>query len=381
MSDKYDEYTIRDIAKMSGLSIASISRYFNGLKVRPGTAQKIKDTLQSIDYKPNIAAKFMKGQRTGVIGLIVPEISHPFFALITEGVIAEARKNDQLILISSSYGSRENEIIAIDQFSRSILDGLIYIPVSNPQNIPAIESFRNIPLVIAARSNIFPNVPHVYSDNEKGGYLATKYLINQNRRNIAFLGSFWEIPSNVQDIRSMTKTALAGSYSTVSRFIGYLHALEEASIPYNPDKVILCGYSYQNGFDAARTIMAKLSDIDGLVVMTSTVAHGAINAFRAQGFSVPETISIIVFDDDEIMYTSLPHFTSVQLSLKQMGMEAVKSLNRVITNNPCSDTIIDVKLKIGDSTVLKDKPTEALTSTAPQSTTTTKDGGLKMYGL
>lgn len=347
------KYTIRDIAKMSGLSIASISRYFNGLKVRPGTAQKIKSALQSIDYKPNIAAKFMKGQRTGIIGLIVPEISHPFFSLITEGVIAEARKNDQLVLIASSYGSRENEIIAIDQFSRSILDGLIYIPVSNPQNLPAIESFRNLPLVIAARSNIFPNIPHIYSDNEKGGYLATKYLIRQGRRNVAFLGSFWEIPFNVQDIRSIANTALAGSFSTVSRFKGYLRALEEENIPYDPDRVILCGYSYQNGFDAARAIMAKLFDIDGLIVMTSTVANGAISAFRAQGFSVPETISIIVFDDDEIMHTSLPHFTSVQLSLKQMGIEAIKSLNKLLSNEPCSDTIIDVKLKIGDSTVMK----------------------------
>jgi LacI family transcriptional regulator len=354
MNEKNGEYTIRDIARMSGLSIASISRYFNGLKVRRSTAQKIENTLKFIDYKPNIAAKYMKGQRTGVIGLIVPEISHPFFALIAEGVIEEARRNDQLILISSSYGSRENEIIAIDQFSRSILDGLIYIPVSNPQNIPAIESFRNIPLVVAARANIFAHVPHVYSDNEKGGYLATKFLIRQNRRNIAFLGSFWEIPCNVQDIGNMTNAANAGSFSTISRFKGYLRALEEEGIVYDPNKVFLCGYGYQNGYDAAREVMAKLTDVDGVIVMTSTVANGAVDAFRTHGISVPETISLVVFDDDEIMYTTLPHFTTVQLSLRKMGIEAVKSLNKILSHKECPDTVIDVRLKIGDSTVMKE---------------------------
>ena len=96
----------------------------------------------------------MKGQRTGVIGLILPEISHPFFAMIAEGAIAEARENDQLILISSSKGSRENEKVAVEQFSRSVIDGLIYIPVSHPENIPSIESFRNIPLVVAGRIDV-----------------------------------------------------------------------------------------------------------------------------------------------------------------------------------------------------------------------------------
>lgn len=353
MDEKRNECTIRDLARISGLSVASISRYFNGQKIRQGTAAKIEKALESSDYRPNIAAKFMKGQRTGVIGVILPEISHPFFALITEGIIAEARKDDQLILVSSSDGSRENEIIAIEQFSRSILDGLIYIPVSNPQNIPAIESFRNIPLVVAGRANIFPHIPHVYTDNEKGGYLATKYLIQQGRRNVAFFGSFWDAPCGAQDIRNISKTSLAGSYSTLSRFIGYLKALDEAGIPYDPDMIMLCGYGYQNGFDAGQSMMARLSAVDGLIVMTSTVANGAVDAFKAQGVAVPDSISVVTFDDDEIMYETLPHFTSIQLSLRKMGMEAVKSLNRILSGEPCCDTVIDVRLKVGNSTIKK----------------------------
>ncbi|MEL7556741.1 Catabolite control protein A [bioreactor metagenome] len=346
--------TIRDIAALSGLSIASISRYFNGLKVRQTTAEKIEKALEQSDYAPNIAAKFMKGQRTGVIGLILPEISHPFFAMIAEGAIAEARENDQLILISSSKGSRENEKVAVEQFSRSVIDGLIYIPVSHPENIPSIESFRNIPLVVAGRIDVFPNIPHIYTDNNKGGYIATKYLIKQGRRDIGFFGSFWEAPCETRDIREVSLSTLAGTYSTVERFKGYLRALEEEGIPYNPDKIVLCGYGYANGYDAGRALMAKLSPIDGLLVMTSTVGSGAIEAFRDQGISVPENISVVVFDDDEIMNTSLPHLTSVQLSLRKMGIEAIRSLNKILAGEPCPNTVIDVRLKVGNSTTKKD---------------------------
>jgi LacI family transcriptional regulator len=353
MNPRRDRSTIRDIAALSGLSIASISRYFNGLKVRQETADKIEAALAQSDYQPNIAAKFMKGQRTGVVGLILPEISHPFFAMIAEGAIAEARKKDQLILISSSMGSRENEKVAVEQFSRSVLDGLVYIPVSHPEDIPSLESFRDLPLVIAGRVDVFPNVPHIYTDNDKGGYIATKYLIKQGRRDIGFFGSFWEAPCETRDIREVSRSSLAGSYSTVERFKGYLRALEEENIPYDPDKVVLCGYGYKNGFEAARTLMARLVSVDGLLVMTSTVGSAAIEGFRDQGLAVPDDISVIVFDDDEIMNTSLPRLTSVQLSLRAMGMESIRSLNRILAGETCGNTVIDVHLKIGDSTAAK----------------------------
>lgn len=345
--------TIIDIAEKSGVSIASVSRYLNGHKVRKETAERIKMALEGANYSPNAAAKFMKGQRTGIIGLILPEISHPFFSLIAEGAIGEARKNDQLLLISSTEGNRENEKIAVEQFSRTILDGLVYIPVSNPADLPAIENFRNLPLVVAGRIRLFPGVPHVYSDGEKGGYLATKYLIQLGRRNIGFFGSFWELPCDIDQIRSISRTSNSGSYSTIERFKGYLRALEEEGIPYDATKVVLCGYGYSNGFQAAKELMTRLIPIDGLLIMTAMVAGGCMEGLRNQGIAVPKDISIIVFDDSEIVNVTVPRLTSVQLSLRKMGIEAIRSLNRLLAGEPCGDKVIDVSLRIADSTIQK----------------------------
>jgi len=351
--DRPDRVTIKDIAAASGLSIASISRYLNGLYVRPDTAEKIEHVLKGMDYSPNVAAKYMKGHKTGTVGLILPEISHPFFSLIAEGAIAEARKNDQLLLISSTEGSRENEGIAVDQFARSILDGLIYIPVSNPADLPAIERFKNLPLVVAGRVGIFPGVPHIHSDGEKGGYIATKYLIGLGRRNIGFMGSFWEAPCTTDKLRDAIRTPNSGSFSTISRFKGYLRALEEAAIPFDPDKIVICGYGYRNGFDAAKELLARAKEVDGLLAMTAMVAGGGMEAFRSQGLSIPGDVSIIVFDDSEIVNLTVPRLTSVQLSLRRMGIEAIRCLNRLMDGESCEDIVIDVSLRIGETTTIK----------------------------
>lgn len=105
--------------------------------------------------------------------------------------------------------------------------------------------------------------------------------------------------------------------------------------------------------------MARITPIDGLLVMTSTVGSAAIEAFRDQGLTVPDDISVIVFDDDEIMNTSLPRLTSVQLSLRAMGVEAIRSLNRILAGEECGNTVIDVRLKVGDSTAMRRTPAVA----------------------
>ncbi|HOX31736.1 MAG TPA: LacI family DNA-binding transcriptional regulator [Spirochaetales bacterium] len=342
--------TIKDIAAASGLSIASISRFLNGLPVRADTAARIEAALAHLDYSPNAAALYMKGRATGIVGLILPEISHPFFSLIAEGAIEEARKNDQLLLLSSTEGSRENERIAVDQFARSMLDGLVYIPVSNPADLPALESFKDLPLVVAGRVGVFPGVPHVYSDGDKGGYLAAKYLIGLGRRNIGFFGSFWEAPCTTSELPEALLTPNSGSYSTIHRFKGYLRALREEGIPYDPARVVICGYGYTNGAEAARELLGRAVPVDGLLAMTSIVAGGGMEVFRGQGRSVPEDISIIVFDDSEIMNMAVPRLTSVQLHLRRMGVEAVRSLNRLIAGEEVGDTMLDVSLKLGGST-------------------------------
>ncbi len=343
------QYSIKDISRLSGVSIATLSRYFNGQSIRPSNERKIKKILDETGYRPSIAARFIKGHASGVIGLIVPDITHPFFALIAEGVMREARENGQLVLCGSSEGSVEIEKQIIDRFSQSILDGLIYIPVAKAENIPAIESFRNLPLVITARKDIIRGVPHIYHDGEEGGYLATKHLLSLGRRNIAFIASFWDSPCSNKDLLENLDRPSIRSRSSVDRFLGYLRALKEAGIPYNPDFVVVTGYGHNHGVEAASILKSRFLNCNGVIAMTQAVANGFTAQAKRFGYRIPEDISVVLFDANESKadYT----FTYIELHLVTMGQESVRTLNRLIEGKEAHDTRLDVELRVKETSM------------------------------
>ena len=352
-------YSIKDISRISGVSIATLSRFFNGQSVRKSTENKIKQVLETTDYRPSIAARFMRGRSTGVIGLIVPEISHPFFSMIAEGAMREARETGQLVLCGSSSGRRDNEQKVINQFSQSILDGLIYIPVAEAENIPAIENFRNLPLVVAARIGIFPGVPHVYHDGEKGGYLATKYLLQLGRDRIGFIASFWYPPCTNTELLEFMRSPRSGTFSSVQRFKGYVRALEESGVPYDPDLVVVASYEHQAGIDSAMALIGRFTDCNGIISMTQTVANGCAVKFKSQGYHIPDDISIITFDSHEQKADYA--YTNVELFLLEMGQEAVRTLNKIIAGKQAPDVCLDVKLIVRETTsVLRSKETHTI---------------------
>lgn len=350
--DKPD-YSIKDIARLSGVSIATLSRYFNGQSIRKDNEQKIKEVLQRTGYRPNVAARYMKGQSTGIIGLILPELTHPFFACIADGVISEASHFGLSVLTGSCDGSREKERQIIDQFSRSILDGLIYIPVSQAENIPSIESFRHLPLVVAARRSILPDVPHIYHDGFKGGYMATKYLIQLGRKDIAFIASFWTAPCrNGAELIEYLDNPISPTFSSCERLRGYLAALDEAGIPIDPDRIIITEYSYLGGKDAADKILEGCGQCNGMILMDQMVANGAEHQLQTQGVRVPQDISMIVYDSEDCAINF--HFTTVNLQLREMGRQSLNTLYKLIHDgrSTVDNVCIDVKMILRESTTI-----------------------------
>lgn len=174
---------MKEIAKEAGVSLATVSRVLNNTRnVDKGITEKVLAVAERHDFRPSPAARFMKGQRTGILGLIVPDVSLSFFGDLAEGAIRSARTYDQVIIVASSQGDRNTENIIIDQLSRSLLDGLIYCPVASGAPLPEIERFRELPLVVVGRRGVFKDRTHVYTDNRKTGYVAAKYLINLGRK-------------------------------------------------------------------------------------------------------------------------------------------------------------------------------------------------------
>ena len=342
--------TLKEVASLADVSVATVSRVLNGQGASPEVQARVMKAAEELDYKPNPGARFMKGKRAGNIGLLVPQISHPFFGALAEGALEEAGRNDQVIVLASSMGSRQLEKQKLEQFSRSFLDGMIYFPVEKADIFPEMEHFRHIPLVIAGRRGIFPGKPHVYSDNLKGGSLATKYLLRLGRTRIAFFAGFWDPPCGNEQMAEMASSPCSGAFSSLDRFRGYMTALEEHSIGLDTDLVAVCGYDFKSGIEAAKELTARMVRVDALICPNDLVAAGAVHFLDQQGIKVPEDISIVGYDDDPIAVMTIPTLTTIRQQMSEIGRESVLMVNDLIKGRPAKDIIVDVDLVIRNST-------------------------------
>ncbi|MCF7942194.1 MAG: LacI family transcriptional regulator [Spirochaetia bacterium] len=347
--------TLIDVAKYAGVSIATVSRYLNGVKVRPELAAKVADAVEKFDYRLNPAARLIKGQKSGTIGLILPELDHPYFAALLEGAAEQAREFGQNILVGSCHGKHEVEEQTIDQFAHNILDGLIYTPVAKSVNLIEIEAFRELPVVIAARDqSVYPQLPHVYQDTHGGGYLSTKYLLSLGHRKIAFFASFWEPDFTEKEMLEILKTPGTGVYSSLNRFRGYLDALEEFGVEYDPRLVIKCSYGFEDGKSSAKHLLSRMITFDSIVTASDYVACGVIDTLEAQGISVPNDVSVMGYGDLELSKMIKPQLSTIHQNMFEIGKQSVRSLYEVIHDRTAEDIMLDVELVVRDSTSKKD---------------------------
>lgn len=345
------DVTMKDVAEEADVSVSTVSRVINDIIDKDSElGVKVWTAVERLNYIPNAAARFMKGQNTGTIGLLLPDLSNPFFTSIAAGAITRAQQMNNNIIISSANGSLDQEKRSLQHLSKSVLDGLIYCPISRNEVFEEIEYFKNIPVVISYRRNVVADIPHVYVDNIKGGYIATKYMMRLNRRKICFIAGFWDIPDGIDDIKQLSNSKEAGFYTSLDRFKGYRKALKEEGIPYDEDLIFITNYDYNAGYNVAKDIISSGIDCDAILAPNDLVASGIIKFLSSQGISVPEDISVIGYDDGIIAPITNPALTSINQNSKIVGEKSVDLLLDILEGEDVNDYVVDVDLSIRKST-------------------------------
>ncbi len=343
--------TLNDVARRAGVSISTVSRYLNGIKIRKGLDERVREAVEQLDYRPNYAARAVRGSRSSTIGIILPMLEHPYFSAVLEGATQEARRHEQTLLVSSSQGKRAIENTIIHQFARSMIDGLIYTPVATDDDFIETESFRNLPVVIVARgARVYPEFAHVFQDTRSGGYLSTSYLLSLGHRRIAFFASFWEPFCDSSSIMDSLDLPGAEVYSSLDRFRGYLDALREYGVEYNPDLVVVCGYGFQAGGQAGKELLSRCEPFDAIVTASDAVAGGVIHALEEQGVGIPSDVSVVGYGDLDIGTMLKPSLTTIRQDMFSLGEQAVKAINRLIEGDEVENEMLSVKLIVRDST-------------------------------
>lgn len=343
--------TLNDVAVRARVSISTVSRYLNGIRIRKELEEQVREAVEYLDYRPNYAARSVRGSKSSTIGVILPKLEHPYFSAVLEGATQEARKNDKTLLVSSSQGKREIENTIIHQFARSMIDGLIYTPVATDDDFIETESFRNLPVVIAARgSRVYPEFAHVFQNTRAGGYLSTSYLLSLGHRNIAFFASFWEPFCDSSSILASLDLPGAEVYSSLDRFRGYLDALEKYGEQYNPNLVVVCGYDFESGRQAGKELLSRCEPFDAVVSASDAVAGGIILTLEEQGIKVPADISVIGYGNLELGTMFKPSITTIHQDMFSLGEKSVRAVNKLIEGEQVNNEILDVKLVVRDST-------------------------------
>jgi len=301
--------TIRDVAEAAGVSIATVSRVLNNINHPVGaeTRQRILAAAESLGYRPNIAARSLRTDRSATVGIIADDIVGPFATKIIRGIQDRLRQAGYLCVIISADWDPEAEREAIhDLISRSI-DGIIF---SETWHNTAVESLdiASKPYVFVHRQFAAPGQYSTIPDEHHGAHLAMTHLIGLGHRRIGYING----PEHY--------------YASALRLDGYQEELARAQIAFDPALVGCGDWGLDSGYAAMVRLLDAQPRLTALFAGNDLMAAGAIYALQDAGLRVPEDVAVVGYDDREISRTFRPKLTTVTLPCYEMGQAAAQML-------------------------------------------------------
>jgi len=321
--------TLGSIAKHLDISVSTVSRALNGKseqsRISKDTTKLIIETAKKFNYEPNQLARSLRLKKTNTIGIIIPDITNPFFAKIVRWIENEARENGVSVLISDSSENTEIEKSSVQVFANRKIDGLIISPVGTESDHLDDARDKKIPIVLVDRYFKKANFPFIGSDNFNGSKEAVNFLIRNGHKRIGF----------IQGIRKSSVNR--------ERTNGYKAALKENNISVDSDLIMGNEFGEENGYISAKHLLQLNKKVSSIFASSNQIALGALAAIAEEKLKIPENISVIAFDDQPYSrFLSTPMTTVMQQS-KEIGSIAFNLLFEMINSN-CIRKISNIKL-------------------------------------
>ncbi|WP_166866471.1 LacI family DNA-binding transcriptional regulator [Salinibacterium sp. ZJ70] len=307
--------SLHDVAKRAGVSPRTVSNVVNDfVHVRPQTREKVLAAIEELGYRPNIAARRLRQGRTGIVGFVVPELSQPYFAELSELIEAEAQSRDYTVIATQTGGDATRERRALDEFTTQVIDGVIFSPMGLSQDDFAAAT-PQVPLVLIGEQITSPGYLSIAIDNVAAIRDATAHLIASGRTRIATLGAYHS------DLYR----------SSALRLEGYEQAIAEAGLQLDPELVLYTDeFSRRAGYAGVERALREGVEFDAIMCFTDMLAFGAMRALADAGVRVPEDVAIAAIDDVQEAEFSIPRLTSVAPSKDAIVSQAFDALLALI---------------------------------------------------
>lgn len=329
--------TIKDIARYLSLSVSTVSRALvDDKNIRRETKEKVLEAAERLGYQPNPVAVNLKYGHTNTVGVIVPEMVTPFASQVISGIQSVLYASGIKVIIAESGENSEKEKENLRLMERFRVDGIIISLCSYKKNKDEYLRLQQaeMPMVFYDRIPYGLEVSQVIVDDYMKAFFLVERLIRSGRKQIAHIQG----PDDV--------------YNSIERAKGYKDALSRYHLPVDEERIVKTGLTFQDGSEAANTLVERNVSFDTIFAFTDTLAIGAMNRLRELGKKIPEEIAVASFSGTELSTIVYPQLTTVEPPLLQMGKAAAELIVEKIKNpsSPNRSVVLHAEIKIRTST-------------------------------
>ena len=326
--------TIKDVAALAGVSAATVSRALDDRpEISSETKERVRSACAQLGYVPNAAARGLSGHATHTIGLVLPDISNPYFSGMATAIEETAAAHGCRVFLSNSLRKEDRELRAIENLVARQVDGILVNPVSPESQLRHREVLGGLPCVyLGANHDESPS--YVMADNETGAYAAARYLIRLGHRDILFLGGRTTSRTREQRIRGFRRApAEAG--------------LEGRELPAPPNVTLMRQWSYETALELLKGPLP-----DAIFAYSDMTALKVLEAAEERGVRIPEDLSMVGYDNIAFGALHRIHLTTVSQHKYQQGQIAVERLLEKINGSRAhTEDILEPELIIRSTCV------------------------------
>ncbi|MDY6086213.1 MAG: LacI family DNA-binding transcriptional regulator [Peptoniphilaceae bacterium] len=337
------------MAKRAGVSVATVSFVLNGKdeRIRPQTADRVRDAVDALQYTPNTLAKQLKTRTAETLALLVPDLRNDFFSEIADEALSEAQAHGKLIAMMRLPASEDERHQLGEAFRSGRFAGALVVSRQFDPLLEDVLDASMLPFVMLDESiRLRHAVTLVTGDSDRGGQLVGDYLVNQGHTHLACLTGPQETPNSMR------------------RLSGFLKALMRHDITLKNENILLGDYTLRGGYEAIKNWDDP--DVTALFAFNDLSAIGAMQALREKGKRVPEDISVIGYDHIAMADYLPQKLTTVAQQADRIGRRGVRELLYAIDGHPDAEThvkevLIPPKLVIGETVARRNETPERRT--------------------
>lgn len=327
--------TLETIAQKTGYSTSTVSRVLTGksekFRISESAKETIRKTAGELGYTPNIIAQNLRNGKTETIGLVVPDMSNPYFAEISSVIVAEAKKHGYTTIVTDTMENESSQKDSVCALVSRKVEGMIIVPCGSVPDYLEDLNKRVAPIILVDRYFENSSLPFVVTNNWQGGVDGTNILIKNGHRKIAC------IQGNLDSMPNRKRTE------------GYLSALKNAGLE-EFQQIVGNDFTIQNGYIETKLLLSSSNKPTAIFALSNTIGLGAIRAIREAGLKIPDDISLVSFDNNIYLDYFVPAVTRIGQRVEEMGRMAVKLLIGSIR----SQRPLNSQIELSTETILRD---------------------------